>query len=120
IRESIFKRKSGRFKGRFCVRLIYFDKNLGRERTEEKLFELKRDAVDYRDKRIRELKRTGGRVADGDKMTFNDLADICSDVFYKPAVIVEGKKIEGVRSLASVESSIKLLRRYFGKLKIRE
>jgi len=53
-------------------------------------------------------------------MTFDDLVTICKQIFYKPAEIVEGKKIAGVRSIASIESQLKYLCRFFGKRLLNE
>ncbi|MBK9215680.1 MAG: site-specific integrase [Chloracidobacterium sp.] len=53
-------------------------------------------------------------------MTFSRLADICSKQFYKPAVIENGVKTEGVRSHAGIQSAVKNLTRYFGKRRIGE
>lgn len=48
-------------------------------------------------------------------MRFADLVEICKERFFKPAVIVEDPKIEGVKSIGPVENSLKVLDRYFGK-----
>jgi hypothetical protein len=56
----------------------------------------------------------------GERMTFNQLADICEQIFYKPAEIVEGRKVAGIRSIAGLTPQINNLRSFFGKRLIKE
>src|SRR5205823_3493826 len=46
------------------------------------------------------------------------LADKCSERFYKRAVIVEGRKIEGVRSYNTAQNYLTILKEFFGKRQI--
>jgi integrase len=52
-------------------------------------------------------------------MTFNDLADYCELHFYKQAVYAEGRKVEGVRSVLTAKSQLKVLRKFFGNRSLR-
>jgi integrase len=53
-------------------------------------------------------------------MTFAQLSDICEKTFYKPAVIIEGRKVAGIRSSITVVGQIKVLKKFFGKRLIKE
>lgn len=53
-------------------------------------------------------------------MTFAQLADLCEEAFYKPAVLVEGRKVAGVRSIETVKLQIATLKKFFGKRLIKE
>jgi hypothetical protein len=48
-------------------------------------------------------------------MTFKDLAMLCEKTFCSPAVIVEGRKVSGVRSINTAQNQIKQLCAFFGK-----
>lgn len=118
IGAKVFKRKSGKSKGKWIVRLQYLDKASGKVITKERSTDRRSDAIDERDRLINELKKSHGGIRKGERMTFNELADICSKLFYGPAVIVEGKKIEGVRSHAVAQNYLSLLKEFFGKRRI--
>src|SRR5687767_9483739 len=98
IKTKVFKRKSGKSKGKWTARLQFYDSTAGKTRTIERESFRRSDAIDTRDRLINELKKTHGQIRTGERMTFDELAQVCSDRFYKRAVIVEGRKIEGVRS----------------------
>src|SRR5215217_4879344 len=100
IRTSIFKRKTGRTdgssartygKGKWFTRIKYFDHAAGRVRSIERQFESKRDAEDYRNKRIDELRGSHNNSLEGfrsgEHMTFNQLADECETTIFRPAEI---------------------------------
>ncbi|MCY7348919.1 MAG: site-specific integrase [Pyrinomonadaceae bacterium] len=48
-------------------------------------------------------------------MTFEQLANFCEKHFYHSAVIVEGRKVAGVRSVNSAKAQLTVLKRFFGK-----
>jgi integrase len=84
-------------------------------------FALKNEARDARDAMLRDLeKRTVSQIKTGTRMTFADLADHCSETLYKPAIIVEGRKIEGVRSHNTAQNYLKLLKRFFGNRPLKD
>lgn len=120
IKDKIFKRKSGKSKDKWIIRIEYFDEIQGKIRFVERQAEKKSSAVDERDRLIDEIKKTQGQIQTGERMTFDRLADICEKTFYKPAVIVEGRKIAGVRSYESVKFQINNLRSFFGKRLVNE
>jgi hypothetical protein len=120
IKDKIFKRKSGKSKEKWIIRIEYFDKLQGKTRFVERQADRKTTAADERDRLVDEIKKTQGQIQPGERMTFEQLADVCEKVFYKPAVIVEGRKISGVRSYESVKFQINNLRTFFGKRMINE
>lgn len=115
FKEKVFRRKSGKSKGKWIARIEYFDDVSGKMKCIERQADKRADAVDLKNARLNELKASGGQMPVGERMTFNQLADICERSFYHSAVIHEGKKISGVRSDAAAKGQIKNLREYFGK-----
>jgi integrase len=115
IKQKLFKRKSGKSAGQWCVRINYFDDVTEKEHTVERLFPTRSKAVSRRDQLIAEIRKTDGQITTGDKMTFSNLAAICDQRFYQKAIIVEGRKIAGVRSFNTAQTYLKTLRSYFGK-----
>ena len=135
IKTSVFKRptrekkvrgaaeastsKPVKVKGGWFYRLRFTDQTGKPTSVERGPFAYKSSAADARDDMARHLeRRTISEINAGDRMTFGELAAHCSERIYKPAVIVEGKKIEGVRSYATAQNYIKLLKRFFGKMLI--
>lgn len=120
IKSKIFKRKSGKSKDKWIIRIQYFDEILGNSKVMERQAEKKSDAIDKRDRLIDEVRKSHGQSQKGERMTFDSLTDVCENTFYKPAVIVEGRKITGIRSVLNVKTHLRVLRKYFGKRLIKE
>jgi hypothetical protein len=84
IKEKIFKRKSGKSKEKWIIRIEYFDKIQGKTRFVERQADRKTTAADERDRLVDEIKKTQGQIQTGERMTFEQLADVCeADVFRK-------------------------------------
>lgn len=120
ITAKVFKRKSGKSKGKWTARVSYFDSITGGIRTIEKAKDKRSEAIDERDRLVSEIKKSHGGIREGERMTFARLTEVCSKQFYKTAVIENGVKTEGVRSLAGIRSALKNLNSYFGKRRIGE
>lgn len=120
IKSKIFKRKTGKSKGTWIVRIEYFDEILGKTRYMERHAEKRSDAIDERDRLTKEVEKSHGQIQTGERMTFDALAAICEKNFYKPAVIVEGRKISGVRAYKTAQGQLTMLKRFFGKRLIRQ
>lgn len=120
IKTKIFKRKTGKSEGTWIIRIEYFDELLGKKRYMERHAEKRNDAVDERDRLVKEIEKSHGQIQTGERMTFDDLAGVCESNFYKPAVIVEGRKIAGVRAYKTVEGQINMLKKFFGKRLIKQ
>lgn len=120
IKSKVFKRSIGKSKGKWIVRIEYFDEVLGKKRCVERQGEKKSDVIDERDKLIKDIEKTQGQVLTGERMTFENLADLCEKNFYQPATIVEGRKIAGVRSPKTAKFQLTNLKTFFGKRLIRQ
>ncbi len=105
-------------KGGWVYRIRYVDTE-GQPRSQERgPYPTKNQARDACDLAVRALEKSAGQIRVGERMTFEQLAERCKTEFYKPAVLREGKKIAGVRSVKPVLSQIDHLKRYFGKRQI--
>lgn len=120
ISAKVFKRKSGKSKGKWTARVSYLDHLTGTMRTIERAKDKRAEAIDERDRLVSEITKSHGGIRDGERMTFERLIEISCKQFYKPAVIENGVKTEGVRSFASIQSALKNLARYFGKRRVGE
>lgn len=119
IKTKVFKRATGKSKGKWIVRLEYVDDLSGAHRCLERQSAKRSEVLELRDRLTRELQQTGAQIRTGDGMTFDDLSTVSEQTFYHAATIVEGRKIAGVRSLNTAQVQIKNLRRFFGKRKLR-
>lgn len=120
IKSKVFKRKTGKSKDKWIIRIEYFDDVAGRRRSMERHADRRSQAIDARDRLVNELKTSHGQIQDGERMTFDLLADTCVKAFYKPALIIEGRKISGVRSIDPALSQIRVLRQFFGTRLIKQ
>ncbi len=120
IKDKIFKRKSGKSKDKWIVRIEYPDRLTGKTKCIERQADRKGDAVDLRNKLIDDVKKSHGQIQTGERMTFNQLADICERTFYKPAEIAQGRKVAGIRSIHSVKPQIDNLRLFFGSRLVKD
>ncbi len=120
VKSKVFKRKTGKSKNKWIVRLEYFDEIKGKKCFMERHADRKSDATDLRNKLVDEVKKSHGQIQTGTRMTFAQLADLCEETFYKPAVIVEGRKVAGVRSIETVKLQLATLKKFFGKRLIKE
>lgn len=133
VKSTIFKRKGkpkldektgklipARRSGKWVLQITFDDAATGKRRTREKQFDRRIDAVDARVELVGQIEQTEGRIATGAKMSFRDLCGFSKANFYKPAVIAEGRKIDGVRSWQSVWRFLEKLSEYFGQRRIGE
>jgi integrase len=120
IKSKVFKRKSGKSKGKWIIRIEYFDELQGRTRYMNRYAEKRSDAIDECARLTKEIEKSHGQIQTGERMTFDELAGICEKNFYKPAVIVEGRKITGVRAYKTVQGQLAMLKKFFGKRLIRQ
>jgi len=67
---------------------------------------------------LRDLEDHAGRTLDASRMTFADLAKYFEDHYLKPAEYVDGRKVDGVRSLKSAQSAVNALKLYFGRKRL--
>jgi len=117
IKSSIFRKGSERLRSKWTLRFRFEDDN-GRPKERSYQFDKRIDAVDARPRIEADLKKTYGRSAKGEKMKFSELAEYAKATFYQKAVIVEGRKIDGVRSHGRTMTMINTLTEYFGKKRL--
>lgn len=115
VKSTIFRRKGGT---KWTLQITYPDPETGRKRTREKQFDRRIDAIDRRNEMVAEIEKTQGRISTGGRMTFRDLVEFSKRSFYRPAVLAEGRKIDGVRSYKTVWGFLETLSAYFGNRKI--
>ncbi len=114
VKSKLFKRKTGKSTGTWIIRIEYFDQLAGKKKFMERHAAKRADASDERDRLVSDIKKTYGQIHAGERMTFNSLADICEKGFYRPAVLVEGRKIEGVRAHNTAKNHLTVLKQFFG------
>lgn len=123
IKHSIFKRgKKGSddassYKKPWTLRFTFTDQ-FGSTKRKTYQFATRNAANDARPGLEEKLRKTHGQSVIGDKMTFRELADFAKRTFYRPAEIVEGRKVEGIKSYKQTYSAIDSLVGYFGERKI--
>lgn len=117
---KVFKRKSGKSKDKWIIRIEYFDETLGKKRFMERHADKRADALDERDRLINGIKKTFGQIQTGERMTFNDLVAIAEKHFYKEAVIIEGRKVSGIRSYEKTKPHLQPLKAFFNNRLIRQ
>ena len=120
VKYKIFKRKAGKSRDKWIVRIEYFDDIKGKNAIIERQAEKKSDATDLKNKLVDDVKKSHGQAQTGERMTFNQLADVSERNFYKAAEIVQGRKISGIRSIVTVKGQINVLRSFFGKRLIKD
>ena len=120
IKSKIFKRKSGKSKGKWVIRINYLDEIYGKKRVMERHADKRSDAIDEGERLINDIKKSHGQIQTGERMTFNHLAGFCEKHFYQPAVIVEGRKVAGVRSTNTAKAQLNILKRFFGDRLLKE
>ncbi len=107
----------GSVQTRLYARVGYTDEN-GRRHDVVRAAKSRTHARDLIKDILRELEDCGGTVLQAARMTFGDLASYYSKHYLKDAEYVDGRKIEGVRSLKPAESAVKALRKYFGNRRL--
>jgi hypothetical protein len=110
VKSKVFKRKTGKSKGKWIVRIEYFDDMKGKKCFMERHADRKGDATDLRNKLVDDVKKSHGQIQTGERMTFNDLATICEKNFYQSAEFAEGRKISGVRSVNTAKAQLEQIR----------
>jgi integrase len=119
IKYSIFRRgKKGSedaksYKKVWTLRFTLTDE-LGNPKRKTYQFATRNDALDARTRLEAELSKTHGKSVIGNKMTFRDLAAYAKRSFYRPAEIVDGRKVAGIKAHRQTCILIDSLVRYFG------
>jgi len=120
IKSKVIKRKTGKSKGKWVIKIEYFDPTAGRTRYMERHADKRGEAIDERNRLVEDLASSQGQSQTGERKTFADLTSTALSTFYKPAIISDGRKIDGVRAYDTVERQIRVLNEFFGKRLIRQ
>jgi integrase len=124
IRETITELKGsgatgckGTVSTRIIARVGHTD-DQGRRRDVIRVAESRTDAREKIKDILRDLEERGGKTIEAARMTFADLATHFEKHYLKPAEYVDGRKIEGVRSLVPAQAAVNALKQYFGKRRL--
>lgn len=113
---QIFQNKKN---GEWTARVCYKNNN-GKRTAVQRKAENKSHAREVL-KQMLEMLDKGGRSAfDNEKLTINDLCDFYQKHYLKPAQVINGRKISGLRSHVVVKGYIKMFREYLGGIKLKE
>lgn len=116
---SIIKRKKGSSKVTWWARVVYVDADTGKLRDLQRRADSKAHAGDLRDSLLRDINKTAGRSVGSEQKTFADLCHYFEQHYVKAAEYVDGRKVAGVRSLATAKGQLAALRDYFGHRQLR-
>lgn len=103
--------------GRLYVRVGYTDEDgrrhdiVRRATTRTHAHQLRRDI-------LRELDDRGAQTLNASRMTFADLAKYFEEHYLKPAEYLDGRKIEGVRSLEPARAAVNALKSHFARRRL--
>jgi hypothetical protein len=103
--------------GRLYVRVGYTDEN-GRRHDIVRRATNRTHARELKNEILRELDDRGAQTLNAVSMTFADLALYFEEHYLKPAEYVDGRKIEGVRSLEPARAAVNALKNYFGRRRL--
>jgi len=117
LQTTIFRRKTGRHKGKWVLEVRYWDEVKGKQCAAVRMFSYQSEAKDARPQLEKDLRSTHGQIQTGRKMTFADLCKLAKAGFYREAVIEQGRKVAGVKS-PSTASFLKVLEEFFGERKL--
>jgi len=118
---TIFKRKARKKGGKatWWARVIYVDPKTGKLHDLQRRATSKAHAGDVRDALLRDVDNTDGQAVKTERMTFQDLCDYFERHYVKAAEYIEGRKVSGVRSLATAKGQLSALKGHFGGRRLR-
>lgn len=105
-------------KGRWYCRYDYKDES-GTWRTIRRRADSKAKAKELLDNLLREFKERGQKAIDGDRMSFNDLADFYRDTYLIEPQYVNERKVAGLRDWYNYRLLLTVLQSYFGERKLK-
>jgi len=120
-RGTILKRKARKKGGKdtWWARVIYVDPKTGKQHDLQRRADSKKHAGDLRDALLRDVEHTDGQAVKTERMTFVDLCKYFERHYVKEAEYVEGRKVAGVRSLATAKGQLSALKDHFGSRRLR-
>lgn len=96
------------------ARVRYIDPESGKPKDLQRRAKSRSDAIDKRDKLIREISETAGRSVGSERMTFAELCTYYENHYVKEAEYVGDQKVSGLRSWYTVKKQLQMLKDYFG------
>jgi integrase len=122
INKIIKKRSPKRYwiekNGTLYARLQYFGED-GKYKDKYKPITDKRNARRIVEEMRQELERHGEETLKSDKVTFAQLAEKYTEAKVFPAIIKDGNKIAGLKSVKPIETYVRIASAYFGKRLLR-
>ncbi len=118
---SIVKRKPRRkgAKVTWWARVTYVDPKSGKRHDLQRRGDNKAHARDLMQALLRDIDATDGQSPRHERNTFAELCDYFEKHYVKAAEYVEGRKVSGVRSLATAKGQLSVLRDHFGGRQLR-
>src|SRR6266571_2021048 len=104
--------------GMLFARIQYIGED-GKRRDKERPAKNRKHARELITEMRRELQQHGETILDAHKMTFHELSERYSKLKLIPAVIVNGKKVAGLRSLGPQKAAMSALTSAFGRKQVR-
>ena len=103
---------------RWYARFDYTDES-GKRRTVRRRAKDKTDAKELLQSLLERFRDHGQQSFDGDRMTFNDLADFYEEIYLVEPQYVDGRKVAGLRDWHNYRLLLTVLRNHFGNRKLR-
>ncbi len=118
---SVVKRKPRRkgAEATWWARVTYIDPKTGKRHDLQRRGENKAHARDLMQALLRDIDATDGQSPRHERNTFAELCDYFEKHYVKAAEYVEGRKVSGVRSLATAKGQLTVLRDHFGGRQLR-
>jgi integrase len=119
LKTRIFERgkrggNNDKRRSKWVLRVEYFDDDADRVRRIDRYFAKRRDAVDARPGLEANIRKSRGVITTGQKMTFGDLVRFSKTELYQAAVIINGRRRDGVKRHTEAHSRLDRLAQYFG------
>lgn len=112
---SVVHRKDGTW----WARITFTDPVTGQRHDFTRRAKNRADAKDKQHALVREVEQSEGRTVLNERKTFAELADFFESAFLIPAKYVDGRKVEGLRSVRTLLLHLRCLREHFGKTRLR-
>lgn len=104
--------------GKIHARLTYTDET-GKRRNIDRIVSNITEGNKLLKRLVREFENEGERAIEGDRMTFDELANIYRERKLIPAKYVDGRKVAGLRSFEAPRGFLKTLVAHFGRKRIK-
>jgi integrase len=101
------------------ARVIHVDPETNKTHDLSRRATSRADAIDKRDLLVAEIEATAGQSVGKERMSFANLCDYYEKKYLKDAEYVDGRKVAGLRSLATVKGQLETLREHFGARHLR-